>query len=529
MILRMQRMIQRGKSNAGFSLIELAILMTIVGLFVATVSQTYRLYTKRTAMNTTLEKKNNIEIALGKFMSLNGRLPCPADPALAVGAANAGRENCRPNNVAYPALACSTTNSLCRIEGARGFVFPAAGTTVLGTVPANSGLERVLRGGIPYVTLGLSPRDAYDGWGSMFTYAVSEMLSSHYFLSQSNTTQNCVTVCGETGLGGGSLNLNANPTGSGRVFTDVIYASYGTPTGSCGTGFTTNPACHSAISIDKTREGWQGRASRNWSFGSTYGTPCAGNKKLAVIMRACEATASVTFNEANGAIDHRRWDEASGTDIRRRNPNVEVSGVKAFDSWMLAVVSHGPDRKGGWNSQGRLVIPCTGLGRDVMNCTMNSPSFIDESYVSSTPGPTFYDDAVVSTSPIRESDKWHFSTVGSIRNKEGTLVGIGTDTPGTALDVNGGVRVLDSQATTFCLQNGNSCFEPRVIGGAGIRCEGGWMRGISSNQAVCETRVTTTQITSGVGNCASGSYLVGFCNNGARLCKTIGGAQPVCP
>jgi hypothetical protein len=93
-------------------------------------------------------------------MSVNGRLPCPADPALPVGHANAGRENCRPNNVAYPTLACNATNSLCRIEGARSFVFPAAGTTVLGTVPANTGPERVLRGAIPYATLGLAPREA---------------------------------------------------------------------------------------------------------------------------------------------------------------------------------------------------------------------------------------------------------------------------------------------------------------------------------------------------------------------------------
>lgn len=527
MILRMHRKISANKKIAGFSLIELAIVMTIVGLFVATASQTYRLYTKRTAMNSTLEKKNNIEIALGKFMSVNGRLPCPADPALAVGTANAGRENCRPNNVAYPALACNATNSLCRIEGARGFVFPAPGTTVQGTVPANPGPERVLRGGIPYVTLGLSPRDAYDGWGSMFTYAVTEMLASSFFLSQGGTTNNCIEVCGQANENG-TLNMNA---GAGRIFTDVIFASYGTPTGGACPGPFATSACHSSVSVDRIRTQFQGRQSA--TYGATngnFGDPCNGTAKwLRATLRACEATASVSFNEANGAIDHRRWNEPDGTDIKRRNPNVVVGGFQAFDSWMLAVVSHGPDRKGGWNAQGAMPVPCVGQGRDVINCTMNSSSFVDQSYVALEPGPMFYDDAFVSTSPIRESDKWHYSTISAIRNKEGTRVGIGTDTPATALDVNGGVRVLDSETLAYCRNNGTNCFEPRIIGGTGINCSGGWMRAIVNGQAVCEQKVDPSAIAAGVGNCAAGSYLIGFCANGSRLCKVPGNPDPVCP
>lgn len=526
MILCVSRAVKKGKTVAGFSLIELAIVMTIVGLFVATASQTYRLYTKRTAMNSTLEKKNNIEIALGKFMSLNGRLPCPADPALALGAVGAGVENCRPNNVAYPTLACNATNSLCRIEGARSFVFPAPGTTVQGSVPANPGPERVLRGGVPYVTLGLSPRDAYDGWGSMFTYAVTEMLASSFFISQGTTTSNCIEVCNRVNEGS-NLTLNA---GAGRILTDVVYASYGTPGGTCPGAFTTS-ACHAAVSVDRIRTNFQGRVSFSYGANNTnFGDPCSGTPKhLSVIMRACEATASVSFNEANGAIDHRRWDPGSGTDVKRRNPNVVVGGFQAFDSWMLAVVSHGPDRKGGRNAQGAMPVPCTGLGRDVINCTMSSSSFVDESFVSTTPGASFYDDAFVSTSPIRESDKWHFSTIAAIRNKEGTMVGIGTDTPGTALDVNGAVRALDAESTAFCNNAGGNCFEARVIGGSGIACPAGWMRGIVNGQAVCEAKLNTSQIVSGVGSCPAGSYLQGFCANGSRLCKVPGNPDPVCP
>lgn len=526
MILFMSKTISRNKKSAGFSLIELAIIMTIVGLFVATAAQTYRLYQQETARGTNFDRKKTIEVALGRFMALNGRLPCPADPSLPIGHPDGGRENCRPNNVAYPTLACNATGSHCRVEGARSFVFPAPGTTVQGTIPANSGPDRVLRGGVPYLSLGLAPRDGYDAWGSMFTYAVTEMLSSSYFLSQGNTTNNCQEVCGQVGENG-TLALNA---GSGRVFTDVLYASYGTSTGACPSF--AQGACHAANSTTIIRAQFHLKNSHSYAAtNGNFGDPCSGTlKNLAVVLRACEATASISFNEANGVIDHRQWNSTTSQDESRRNPNVtDGGGNPALRSWMMAIVSHGPDRKGGWNAQGQQPIACTGQGRDVINCTMNSAVFVDPTFRSFTPGPTFYDDAFVSATPIRESDKWHFSTIDAIRNKEGTSVGIGTDSPGAALDVNGAVRMLDGQMVDYCDHDGANCFTARTIGGTGIRCSGGWMKGIYNNGPNCETKVETSAIINGVGNCAGGSFLVGFCPDGTRLCKTPGGADPVCP
>lgn len=526
MILCINRMAARSKKIGGFSLIELAIVMTIVGLFVATAAQTYRLYQEQTARGTNFDRKKTLEVALGRFMFLNGRLPCPADPALPIGHPDAGRENCRPNNVPYPALACNLAGSHCRIEGARSFVFPAPGTTVVGTVPPNSGPDRVLRGGIPYITLGLAPRDGYDAWGSMFTYAVTEMLASSYFLSEGSTTNNCSEVCGKVNEGS-TLILSA---GAGKIFTAVLYASYGTTAGTCPNF--TQGSCHSANSVDLVRTRFLAKTADTYAAtNGNFGDPCTGTfKNLSVILRACEATASVSFNEANGAIDHRRWNPATGLDERRRNPNVtDSSGNAAFNSWMLAIVSHGPDRKGGWNAHGQQPVACGGDGRDVINCTMSSSTFVDPTFKSLMPGSFFYDDAFVSTSPIRKSDKWHFSTINAIRNKEGTRIGIGTDTPATELDVDGAVRVMDSQMVDYCNYNGGDCFTANTIGGSGIRCSGGWMKGISNNSANCETRVETSAIVSGVGNCASGSYLVGFCPDGTRLCKVPGGADPNCP
>ena len=186
-------MIRRNQHNGcnkqtagGFSLIELAIIMTIAGLMVATALSTFDAYTKRKAFNTTDERINNIQLAFGRFVAEYGRLPCPADPTLPATDADAGKENCRPGGLAYPTLSPEGCNGHCRIEGARqqfGSLNPSAYPT--NGVAVMPGLEkdRVLRGVVPYKTLGLALREGYDGWGTMMTYAVTELLSSSHLVS----------------------------------------------------------------------------------------------------------------------------------------------------------------------------------------------------------------------------------------------------------------------------------------------------------------------------------------------------------
>jgi len=180
-----QGLIKKG-TQKGFSLIELAILMAITGLLVASALSTYDSYTKRKAYNSTIEKRNNIQIAFGRFKSEYGRLPCPADPSLPVSHPDAGKENCRPGGVAYPTLSPSGCVGHCRIAGARRqFGTLPSGTYPTNGVPVPPGVEydRLLRGVVPYKTLGLALREAYDGWGTMMTYVVTELLASSYLLS----------------------------------------------------------------------------------------------------------------------------------------------------------------------------------------------------------------------------------------------------------------------------------------------------------------------------------------------------------
>jgi len=419
MIRNQTRACKTGSNDAGFSLIELAILLVIVSLLVATALSTFDAYQKRTALNTTIEKRNNIEIALGRFLADNGRLPCPADPALPATHANSGVENCRPGGLAYPNLSPASCIGHCRIEGARK-PFPG-----LNGVPATPGVQkdRLLRGVVPYKTLGLALWEAYDGWGSMMTYTVTELLASSFLVTATT------------------------PPPSGRI----------------------------------------------------------------------------NFNLNYGAIDLARWDKASETDVSAPNPNVN----DLSNSWPFVIVSHGPDRRGGWSVNGTIPIPCSGEGRDLVNCDPQSPRFIEPNYTVTVPGPRFYDDAMLTTSYVTSADKWYYSGVGAIRNKEGK-VGIDVEDPQFSLHVDGNIRVENMRASTFCTLDGSVCFDPDIIGGSGVNCgPGGMMRGIAFNDALCAAEVNLGSIAPG--DCPNGTFLVGFCDDGSRLCRAPAGAEPTCP
>lgn len=118
--------------RSGFSLIELTILLTVVAL-IAVSSLTF-LESPATkefeALSTTRERLDAIELALENYRVNNGRLPCPADRALADSDPKLGEENCL-----------------------------GVGVQNLGVIPARS--------------LGLNLDYLYDGWGRRFTYHIA--------------------------------------------------------------------------------------------------------------------------------------------------------------------------------------------------------------------------------------------------------------------------------------------------------------------------------------------------------------------
>jgi prepilin-type N-terminal cleavage/methylation domain-containing protein len=118
------------KRARGFSLLEMAVVLVIVGLLLGGLLGSVSGLQSRQRDASTERQLEQMRDALVTFAAVNGRLPCPADPATPATTAGAGLE--RP-----------PTPAGC-----------AGGTT----------------GVLPWATLGLPQADA---WGRRFTYRVT--------------------------------------------------------------------------------------------------------------------------------------------------------------------------------------------------------------------------------------------------------------------------------------------------------------------------------------------------------------------
>lgn len=121
----------RPRTN-GFTLVEIAIVMAIVALLLGGLLVPLSAQVDAQRNSETVKAMSEIREALMGFALANGRLPCPADPTIATGAADAGKE--RP-------LPCTGANA---------------------------------QGVVPWTTLGIPETDA---WGRRYTYRVTEVFA----------------------------------------------------------------------------------------------------------------------------------------------------------------------------------------------------------------------------------------------------------------------------------------------------------------------------------------------------------------
>lgn len=159
--------------SAGFTLIELAIIILIAGILIIPLVQLYANYLIEKDIDTT---KTRI-VDAGRAISLSStiRYPCPSDRSLTPTNANYGVDVC---SIAGFTLAgvpdCNTTGAeqgICKTPGARD-TDDDADTT------AGNNNEFVLIGGVPLkvggTTIGgVSGSNIIDAWGKQLNYAVS--------------------------------------------------------------------------------------------------------------------------------------------------------------------------------------------------------------------------------------------------------------------------------------------------------------------------------------------------------------------
>jgi type II secretory pathway pseudopilin PulG len=147
-------------SESGMTLLEVAIGMIILGLLVTAMLPFYKLYRLDKVHMATLGNIADTKRALTQYALINDGYPRPAQRNLVYTDANYGTEfagvinNCVINDP-----------NVCRLNGVADKVAPA-------------GVDPVLRGDVPFATLGLPYTSAVDGYGNRLTYSVTESLTA---------------------------------------------------------------------------------------------------------------------------------------------------------------------------------------------------------------------------------------------------------------------------------------------------------------------------------------------------------------
>ncbi len=143
------------KSRAGYTLIELAAVLIVVGVLLGSALGAYNVYLKQTSIRDTNLNIKIVGSALTDFLGRNGRYPCPAPLTFDRNNPGYGREDC---TTALTPGACA--NGIC------GQTAPRAPN------PA------VRVGAVPFRALNLREEDALDGYYDRLVYAVTEPQTS---------------------------------------------------------------------------------------------------------------------------------------------------------------------------------------------------------------------------------------------------------------------------------------------------------------------------------------------------------------
>jgi prepilin-type N-terminal cleavage/methylation domain-containing protein len=167
-------MIKKFKYSAGFTLIELAVVITIVALLIGGMAIPLGTRIAEQRHVETKEKLNKAVEALIGFAVLNRRLPCP-DIALGLATDRDGIEN-----TVIPAVGNNNA----------GLVSNCA----IGINAASPNSELALNNGtfvswgdLPWATLGLVSSDSADAWNNRLRYAVYHPLATQVAMPPTNT------------------------------------------------------------------------------------------------------------------------------------------------------------------------------------------------------------------------------------------------------------------------------------------------------------------------------------------------------
>jgi prepilin-type N-terminal cleavage/methylation domain-containing protein len=151
---------RRLRSSGGFSLIEVAIALLIIGIMITPILYGYSLYIKQRQLTQTSAALGIANMALIRYVAKYGHYPYPADRNIPLGAAGFGQAATEPGGgwPTCPAL-------------------PVVSGVVCETNTNAYGAGSVLIGDLPAATLGIPYRSVLDGQGLKLTYAITKSLA----------------------------------------------------------------------------------------------------------------------------------------------------------------------------------------------------------------------------------------------------------------------------------------------------------------------------------------------------------------
>jgi len=182
----------------GFTLIEMAIVITIVGLIIASSATAYVQWQTWLRHDTTQNNVETIHAAIEGFLNTNGRYPCPS--SLQATRTDAGLYGLEPTAAGFDCNSVVAGDINLPGSPPGTDIYVTAGARAIaaghiqndGTPSAVGATPQVRIGMIPFRSLGLSEDIAFDGHRNRIYYAVTDHMTSS--LGFDNGTTGAISV-----------------------------------------------------------------------------------------------------------------------------------------------------------------------------------------------------------------------------------------------------------------------------------------------------------------------------------------------